>query len=130
MAIKVVQGLIDGNSANQNAGRADLRQQSVASNSKTNPPTSQSQAQQQFQQAATSVTAQVALTKTAVTSEAALTTIRANRGSNERQGKIEDPDQARALADSVADRLEERDEEALEYHSGLHPGAAREHFVS
>jgi len=127
MAIKVVQGLIDGSPASlNNTGRPDARQQAQAAATR-NLPTSQSQALAQQQQASTSVSAQVARSQTAQTSEAALTTIRANR-STERSGKVEDPEQAQALADSVADRLADKDEEALAYHPGLHPSTAQEHF--
>ena len=121
MAIRVVQGLIDGNRLGPDASTA------------RNQPVSGSSTHLSLQQQALLHQQNSALhgntNESVHQSEAALTTFRSNRGAKGDAQKLRDADSADKLADSIAEKLTDKNGEAKNAHYSLTAANAREHFA-
>ena len=122
MAIRVVQGLIDVGTP-QIQGRLDPARAQTQSANQTQQQNSQQALIQQSQQQS------VALQQSGIVhSEAALATIRSSRPHSEDE-KIRDPEKADEVAESLAERIDENEDEAGQAHASLNATNARQHFA-
>jgi len=114
MGIKIVQGLIGTTPVAAGDTRASTNQQNATQSAQAGL--------QAVIRAATAVTSSAL-----ATSEAVISSVRTNRSANSGIEKLRDPQQAKELAENVADRIRDG-ETGLEAHSDLEPISAREHF--
>lgn len=123
MAIKVVQGLVETGLGTRGAA-------TVRPNSTTNQSSLQTSlgTQVQLQQAQQAI-ANNAASSQVLQGQAVVSYVRSNNISNDGK-KIKDPDAAKELADAIADKIRDREEQGLSAHSGLTSVDAREHFNS
>ena len=112
MGIKVVQGLIGGPPVQAN------------DSSSTNHQNATQSAQAGLQAV---IRASSAVSSVVATSEAVISSVRTTKAAGSGVEKLRDPEQAKNLAENIADRIRDNDD-GLDAHSDLEPISAREHF--
>jgi len=129
MAIKVVQGLID--VGRSDFGRSPQGKESPGSASqsppsatdvKAPPPQPSVDVAHQFNAIATAATQVIHVT------EASVSTLR-GRSQDSEARRLRDPEDAKDIADTVANKVEEGEGEGQDAHSNLSSSSARQHFT-